>query len=257
MRSTASKIRNAITVMIAVVVTTGGFDCPTDATGVAAPIQNCGSSADTDFPRNGTFSITKPAQCPYATNTALTFDYAAAGTVPIGSVTGYQYQLSFTTRTGGVVAAYYQSSWTYGSTWLINVTGQYPSAWGGFDSYNQGYDMANNQLYLNNHWTTYRNKLSYFFGLPSMSVAGPTGLGANIPYHLSASTNDPAYVAPVSWSWYVDGTLQYTGSPDFDWQTGPAGTTQSVRLNAVDGNGKTYNTYRDVPTCADPTVITC
>lgn len=72
---------------------------------------------------------------------------------------------------------------------------------------------------------------------------------------MNVSTNDPAFVAPVSWSWYVDGVLRSTDE-QLQWQGGAQGSQQGITVQGVDANGLSHTGYRTVNVCSG-TEITC
>ena len=122
---------------------------------------------------------------------------------------GRGYQLSITSRTGGVYGAFVNATWNHGSMWVVSVFGNYSAGTGGFDANNNGYDIAYSQLYKNGQWVGTHTTLAYRFGAPgTTSRVPPGGVGSGVSYTLYGATNDAAYMNPVSWSWYVGGTLQ-------------------------------------------------
>lgn len=213
--------------------------------------QGCTVTADPNFPTTGTFVVNKPATCPMKILGPTPVDYAATGTVPAGSVTAYQYQLTITDKTGYTWGANYQSAWNLdGYNWVVAVTGNYSAALGGFDAYNNGYDIANNQVYVNGQWAASHTRLAYTLGSPGLDIAGPLGgVGSGVTYYMNATTNDLSFVAPISWSWYVDGTLR-SNSQQFEWQGGSQGSSQSITVQAVDANGLTHTQGSQVTTCS-------
>ena len=192
--------------------------------------QGCTVTNDTNFPTTGTFVTNKPATCPMKLTGVKTVDYAATGTIPAGSVNANQYQLTVSDRNGAVWVAFYQAAWNLGTSWVVNVTGNYSAALGGFDANNNGFDIANNQVYRNGAWVAAHARLAYTFGSAGFDIAGlEGGIGSGVGYSLHATTNDPAFVGPISWSWYVDGTLR-SNADELQWQGGAQGSTASIVL---------------------------
>lgn len=216
------------------------FTACVDMSGPTPVIQKCGVSVDTDFPFSGSISLEKPAQCPVALTGVMQIPYAATVTLPIGSVAYGAYQVITTTwrgQDGGFVT---YPVWSQGDgSWFISISGDYYAATGGFDGNNGGYDDIRNGFYLpSGSWTYATTRVGYQYGDAFNSISTTQDVPPNQAYPVSATSNDPLLVGPVTWSWYVDGTLNGTTSdPQFSVMAGDPLTQQQVQVVATDVNG--------------------
>jgi hypothetical protein len=206
--------------------------------------QNCSISKDDDFPTDGSLSLNKPAKCPLHLPGFTHVPYAATADIgsddflfgfytnEVISWNGFQNSASTNTVWG-------QSS--DGTRWLVTISGDYPAASGGFDANNGGYDDVRNGFSNSRtgQWNYATTRIPYVFGSPSNTIVAPNGNPPpNTNYTVSGSTSDPLLTSPVTWSWYVNGSLAgTTADPQFTVHAGGPSTQQQVQLVGTDGNG--------------------
>lgn len=210
--------------------------------GPPTPIQKCDPRYDPDFPAGGTVSLNKPANCPIKLPGLTRIPYAATATLPMGGNLTYGlYEAHIIDRLGNTSSMGVNAVWSTGSgKYFVNVSGDYYAAAGGFDAYAQGYDDIQNRFYLGGgRWTSGTIKIAYSFGSPSNSLTTPSSVNAGATYSVSATTDDPLMVSPLTWSWYVDGALAGTTSDgEFSVQAGAPSTTQEISAYATDAYGR-------------------
>ena len=205
------------------------------------PIQHCDVTYDTDFPTGCTVSLNKPANCPIKVPGVTTVPYAATATLPnSGNLVYGQYEAHVIDRNGLTSSIFVTTAWSTGSgTYLVSVSGDYYAAQGSFDSYNQGYDNIQNRFYIGaGRWTSGTIKIAYSLGSPSNYLTAPSGVDAGMTYSVSAYTDDPLMVSPLTWSWYVDGAAGTTSDGGFSVQAGAPSTTQEISAYAPDATGR-------------------
>lgn len=243
-------LRDVLLIGVVLATTAASCDGPVEP----GYVQRCATDLDPDFPTNGSFTISKPASCPFKTPGMQWVDYAATGRFPSGSVFYSYYELTMSNRVGGMVSSSYNTLWNMGADWAVYVNGEYLAASGNFDQYFGGFDLATNRV-RNAYTGAYvasRTRLEYTQGYPDVNLAVPAeGYGPGVPFTSSASTDDLAFVNPVTWKWYVDGVLRSTAGPEFEWYGGEPEVAQEIRVTAVDGAGRTHTSVDYVQTCSD------
>jgi hypothetical protein len=206
-------------------------------------VQQCSYTADAGFPSGSSLSLTKPANCPIALAGQMSIPYAATVTLPSNAGSyiqlNSQVDLAVENRSGATTGYAVNNVWSQGNNGLyfVNLNGNYIAASGGFDQYNSGYDKVHNRFRSSqsNNYLSTTAVIAYAFGAPTNYIVSPTDVDAGTSYSVSASTNDPSLVNPLTWSWYVDGTLYGTSSsPEMAIISGAPGTTQEVRAVATD-----------------------
>jgi hypothetical protein len=210
-----------------------------DASGPPITVQGCSVHNDPDFPITGNVSLNIPAHCPVGLTGNTYIPYAATADLPSGSVSWQFYQNQIITWNGYQSGFVANTVWSQGTSgrWMVNITGNYVADQGGFDPNNAGSDSIKNGFYAN-HWTYATTIVTYAFGSPTNNLDAPSTVAPDQSYSVSASTNDPLLTSPVTWSWYVDGSLAGTTSdPQFTVTPGGSTYNQQVEVVATDGNG--------------------
>jgi hypothetical protein len=217
-------------------------------------VRGCALSWDSKFPTNGAFTMETPTNCPFKVGGSTYLAYAANGSFP-GASTLQQYQLTMSDRLGRTFSAFYSSSWSYaGSNNILIVTGNYWAATGGFDSQDKGFDKSDNQILTGQGWSHGLGTLSYVFGTPGVFLKAPARVGNGVTFNVSAKTDDPTWVTPVTWSWRVNGTpIQNSGSL-LQWEGN--GSNQSIGMTGTDYHGYTHSALIQVGACPG-TQINC
>lgn len=211
-------------------------------------IQDCHIPVfDSDFPLDANLSLNKPARCPIGIlGYTQGVPYAATADLPASNVTYGFYRsdvIGWRGNWGGSVFG--NPVWSQGSNgrYVVQISGTYSA---GFDgprsSDNMGWDSVKSEFYINNnHWSSAISVITYQWGLaPSNSIAapGPGYVDPYTSYSVSATTNDPVLISPVTWSWYADGSLVGTTTdPQFTVTAGGPSTQQQLEVVATDGNG--------------------
>lgn len=206
------------------------------------PIQNCRVTYDPDFPTGGTVSLNKPATCPIKLVNVLRIPYAATADLPAGSVIYNSFQSHFVDRSGRTGSMITNAVWSQGNLrYFVNITSDYYAGQGGFDANDEGYDDIHNSFNKGN-WTTAIVRIPYQFGAPSNTISAPSTVPPSAPYTVSATTNDPLLVGPLTWSWYVDGTFYgTTNSPEMTVQAGGPNASQTIQVVASDPDGRSVS----------------
>lgn len=219
--------------------------------------QACPVSYSLNFPMGGNLHVNKPASCPMKIAGGTFVPFAAAAGFSQGGVRPNQFVMDVINRLGSVnsVAAY--PVWNYNGSWSFQLTTNYFAGTGGFAN-DAGWDDVRNGVLLDaGVWSYATVHITYRFGSPAVNVSAPSeNVGSGIAYSVKGTTDDPLFVSPVSWSWYVDGVLQSTAGPTFDWYGGAPGAQQHIRAIAVDAEGRSHTGDRTVTTCSG-SEITC
>jgi hypothetical protein len=218
---------------------------PTNPTFQGCPV----TSYDSDFP-NGTVTMNKPANCPIKTTGFATVPYAATADLPAGSVSWQFYQWDQVSWNGYHGGFFGNAAWAQGGgRYFVTITGDYRPAGGGFDANDAGWDDIRHGFYSSytGWWTYATTRITYQWGIPSNNITAPGTVGLSEAYGVSATTNDPMLVSPVTWRWYVDGQLAATTSvPAASLYSGNQSTMQGVEVVATDGNGHSVSGYKTV-----------
>jgi hypothetical protein len=211
---------------------------------LAPQLQDCHIPVwDSDFPLSATLTLNRPALCPIGIPRYTQVPYAATADLPASEVTFGFYRndvIGWRGSWGGSVFG--QPVWSQGSNgrWVVQISGTY---YAGFDgpraSDNMGWDSVKNEFYINNdHWSSATSVITYEWVAPSNSIDAPNSVEPYQSYSVSATTNDPLLISPVTWSWYVDGSLAGTTSdPQFTVYAGGPTYNQQVDVVTTDGNG--------------------
>lgn len=206
-------------------------------------VQNCPIFYDSDFPTGGNVTRNKPASCPITVGSGpLVVPYAATADLPAGSVSYEFYQWQSVTWNGYVAGFFGNAVWSQGGgRYFVNITGDYRPAQGGFDANNNGWDDIKHGFYSSyTRWWTYATtRIDYRFGIPRNTITTPAYIEPGQQYSVSATTDDPLLVSPVTWSWYVDGShVETTTEPNtYVGAPGEPYTSQSLEVVVTDGNG--------------------
>ncbi len=209
----------------------------------------CTVTLESGFPY-GHFQMQAPATCPfnipygpYRVNYGATADFRA------DSVQAYNVQYEVTDRSG---RSYAQSSintaWNSGTgtdgfnRWYVTSTGTYYAGWGGFDSNDKGYDDLRT-IFVNNRFESKAaiSHLTYKFGSTGVYNNAPNYMTEGEVATIHANTNDPGWTSPITWSWYLDGTLAQSGGDYFDMYAGVAGSNHQLTMYGTDSRGLTQS----------------
>ena len=240
------------------------FACGGDfSTGPTPNVKGCPITFGAGYPTNGTIRVDKPAICPFNTTGVVNVAYAADATFPVGS-TDKQVALVVSDRNGHEQQVFIQTAWgTVGGSGddLVQTSGNYWAAEGGFDQdangfYTHGFDNAHNQVRVNGQWREAIATLNYNYGFPGLEVTGPSTNGAYLHYTLDVAVKDVNMVPPVNYDWSVDGAPTGQTGQQFNGQAGDPGTSQSVTVHSVDGNGLEHTEFHTVTAC-EGTQIDC
>ena len=238
---------------LACVVPTMAGQCG-DVTSPPHTVNYCATTLDPDFPTNGSLNLNKPSSCPFATLGNESIPYAAVVMLPSGSVNYGAFQAIETDFNGNVQAFVPSVVWNdQNGNYVVDVSGYYEAAAGGFDASNSGYDKIQNQLYVSSHWTSGTVTLGYTYGSPGANVAGPSGgVGSGVQYSLFAKTSDPNMVSPATWTWAINGSQAgTTSSGEFTWYGGDPGTYDAVTVTVTDANNVSHTATTNVMICSD------
>lgn len=209
----------------------------------------CSLTVEQGFP-SGTFTSSAPASCPFnIPNPNYLVNYAAQGSFRSDSIIQFQYQFQVVNRNGvvsqngGIYASWnynYYGGATNNYRWDILASGQYSAGTGGFDDAGNGFDDVKSILQNNRYeWKAATSHLTYKWGNPNVYNNLPASMAEGESRVLNAGVNDPGWVGPTTWSWYVDGTLAQSGGDTFPFTAGPDGTVTEVLLTGTDANGVT------------------
>jgi hypothetical protein len=216
-------------------------------------ILGCRADWDSNYPSQGSFSVQKPTECPFKTDiVGLHVFYAASGHVPAFTI-----QHFVTTDVynwdGFLTSSYITDTWSQGfeggqQTDIFSVSGQYDAATWGWHSDGTGYDSVYHTMRrFDGSYAHAWGIIPYVYGTPSADIAGPGFVSAGQPYTLTGQIHDASFVSPVTWHWSVDGVPVEAGK-ELRWSAGEEGSTQSIGLDVVDGNGATHSTIHWVST---------
>jgi hypothetical protein len=217
----------------------------------------CSWTHDDDFPAGASAYRNKPQTCPIAILGATDVPYSATIVLPANSVTWDRYraqQIDFNGIIRGMIAYPVWSTGNDGSYFVL-VTAWYTAGIGGFDQ-GEGYDDIQNSFVRAGVWTSATFRIPYNYGVPSTRFEAPSTVDPSATYTVTASTDDPLMVSPLSWSWYVNGSyIGSTGeSPQLSVQAGGPNSSQNIQATATDPNGRTISGMTSVWTysgCVD------
>jgi hypothetical protein len=216
------------------------LQCAPDVSGPEPTVQGCRVFYDDDFPIGGTVTRNKPAKCPFKTIGYDVIPYSATADLPANSVI-YEFQSMHKITWRGFSTGFAGNAvWGQGNgRYFVNITGDYTAAIDGFDSNNGGWDDIEIEFARSyTDGTRATTRLSYTWGSSSNNITAPGSVEPSQEYPVSATTNDPLLVSPVTWSWYVDGSLVGTTTePEFTVNAGEPSNMQQVEVVATDGNG--------------------
>lgn len=240
---------------------TVGYTCRWGSSGGPSTIQDCQSYKDSaNFPTSGTVDLVKPAYCPFVLNDTATIPFAATGSMPANATTYEYYNAWVKDRLGRMTSWTTSTSWSGRGTptYVVQISGSYFAGHGGWDGQSKGFDQWYHQFLTSYGYVAAHTNLAYQKGKAGAAVAGPTtGIASGTRYDLLATTNDPFMTGPITWSWYVDGSLVGTTSDGaFSWTAGGPGTTQEIDAVITDAGGLTHTGITFVTVCPG-TEITC
>jgi hypothetical protein len=205
----------------------------------------CSWTHDDDFPTGGQAFRNKPQTCPIAILGATNVPYSATIILPAGSVTWDRFRAQQIDLNGIIRSMSAYPVWSTGNdgSYFVNVTATYTAGIGGFDAGDEGYDDIQNSFVRAGVWTSATARIPYNYGVPSTRFEAPSTVDASAYYNVTASTNDPLMVSPLSWSWYVNGSyIGSTGeSPELSVQAGGPNSSQNIQATATDPNGRTIS----------------
>ncbi len=209
-------------------------------------VQDCPvPTYDSGFPSSGYLYLNKPAHCPLRIPGFTEVAYAASADLPAGSVSYDFYQSQHIDMNGSIWAVIFEDVWGQGNgRYLVNISGNYNAGIGGFGTGNRGHDDLKNGFWSStlSRWVYATTRITYELGFPSNSIDAPEVVYPGIRYPVTATTSDPLLTDPVTWSWYVDGSLAgTTTSPSFKVLSGAESTEQLVEVVATDGNGRSVS----------------
>jgi len=240
--------------------------CPTDDNG-DPKVQACVYDAG-GFPENTSVAFVKPAHCPYALDSANeNVDVSATLSLPVAdslapaTQSGY-YTLAVTDFHDTIVTSTFSIPHRdiVGTNWVIQISGTYQAGHGGVNGANSGYDKWHSSMTITYpfvHNVTGISILAYSIGTAGVHLNGPTtGFSPGTWYDVSGYTDDPNMVGPVTWTWYVNGSVTGTSSDGrYSFQTGAAGTQQEIDALITDANSLSHWATIFVSSCTDNQII--
>ena len=216
------------------------------------PVQHCQVSYDPGFPSSGSVTRTKPASCPILLPGAMDIPFGATAQFAQYSVNQHFLSYDVITWKGYHSSALISAAWNDPGTGTVfaNITGDYWAATSYFDSYAQGSDtvLLGFSVPTSFDYQYARVAIAYKQGSASYNtVTAPSAVDPYTTYTVSAETNDPVLVNPVTWAWYVNGALKGTTSnPTTTVTAGPAGSSQKILVVVTDPNGRSVSGSKTV-----------
>ena len=256
MSRSSAKLRYCTAASFAIAAVSLACDSITITSSGTGSAQGCQVSWDSKMPTWGGayFRVESPTNCPFVLNIPKYLTYAANASFPGGS-TLQQYLLSMSDRQGRTFAVAYNQSWANsGSNNLLVISGDYFAGGGGWDGLGNGFDQTDNQILTGQGWSHGLGKLSYKQGIAGVNLKAPAKVGNGVPFNVSATTNDPEWISPVTWSWRVNGVPVGNSGPLLQWEGN--GSNQAIGVTGTDYNGKTYSRLIQVGACPG-TQINC